>query len=460
MQQRRADHRRAAGAGTQPDHRSAGQCIVAAGRADQRCISAAKNGPGPLLLAGANSYGGKTILDAGTLFLAHDNALGAGAIELNGGTVAAATTPRLITNQISKLANNIVFDGRAQRLAFLTDLQLHKLGNRTIVVEGDVTFNRISDPTYGKNLRLRGSGDFHYNLSSSGTNVGAHIYNTGEGALYVYGAGTVGAISYYSGSGGLIAVGDRRDPSSGAIERGIGSLRIRGNGRGLELSTPGITVEMALAASANDRIVLEDNGGRNADTDIVLADPTTNPAGATLKLTAEPDFSPNPNQVFVLIEHLGSGSGTIVGTFRDLPHGALIDLAGGMVINYGAKQVTLTNRPSLLFEVVAGDTQTSDAGAAFAEPLQVRVLNSLGEAVPNVLVVFTSPESGAAATFPSGNQAVSDSNGLVSIPVGANPIGGSYRVRAHTFPYETTEIEFTLTNLAPEPTATATPICI
>lgn len=78
----------------------------------------------------------------------------------------------------------------------------------------------------------------------------------------------------------------------------------------------------------------------------------------------------------------------------------------------------------------AGTPQSTPATTPFPTNLQVTAFNDTSTPVSGLLVTFTAPGAGASVTFPNGNTATTDSNGLASVPVVANSVGGSYTVSA------------------------------
>jgi autotransporter-associated beta strand protein len=60
-----------------------------------------KNGSQPLMLAGANTYGGGTVLNAGVLNLGNNQALDTGALTVGGVASLTATEARVLANTIA-----------------------------------------------------------------------------------------------------------------------------------------------------------------------------------------------------------------------------------------------------------------------------------------------------------------------------------------------------------------------
>jgi uncharacterized repeat protein (TIGR01451 family) len=123
----------------------------------------------------------------------------------------------------------------------------------------------------------------------------------------------------------------------------------------------------------------------------------------------------------------------------DLLDSAYPDAAGGDASDVGAVEVNYS------FSATAGTPQSAVVNTNFATQLQATLTES-GRPVSGVTVTFTAPASGASATFPSGNTAVTDANGRASVTVKANTIAGSYSVTASA---GRLSASFDLTNLAP-----------
>jgi len=88
--------------------------------------------------------------------------------------------------------------------------------------------------------------------------------------------------------------------------------------------------------------------------------------------------------------------------------------------------------------VVAGAPQSTPVGQPFATPLQVQVFDADSRALPNVVVTFTSPVSGASAVLDSGGTAAADAQGIATINATANMVAGSYNVIASAGGVQTT----------------------
>lgn len=88
--------------------------------------------------------------------------------------------------------------------------------------------------------------------------------------------------------------------------------------------------------------------------------------------------------------------------------------------------------------VVAGSPQSTPVGQPFAVPLQVQVFDADSRALPNVVVTFSSPVSGASAILDSGGTAAADAQGIATINATANMVAGTYNIVASAGGVQTT----------------------
>jgi hypothetical protein len=103
--------------------------------------------------------------------------------------------------------------------------------------------------------------------------------------------------------------------------------------------------------------------------------------------------------------------------------------------------IGLTNTAGAVAHVVAhsGAGQSAAAGSAFPNPVVVEVTDAFGNPVHGAYVLFTTPSSGASATFPgNADQAAgtgsSDASGLVSSPTfAANHTAGNWTMSAEAY---------------------------
>jgi hypothetical protein len=110
----------------------------------------------------------------------------------------------------------------------------------------------------------------------------------------------------------------------------------------------------------------------------------------------------------------------------------------------------LTNRSGEGSQVliVSGSGQSAGVGAAFADPLRVRVLDAAGNPAAGALVTFAGAAGGPGVVFPAGATALTDADGFAQVAVAANTRAGQTAVSA-SVPRATAS--FTLTNLVADP---------
>ncbi len=114
---------------------------------------------------------------------------------------------------------------------------------------------------------------------------------------------------------------------------------------------------------------------------------------------------------------------------------------------------SLTNAPGPAASITAtaGTPQSTQISTAFPVNLQVIVKDAFNNAVPNVVVTFTTPASGAGGTFAGGNTATTGPSGTATANVFvANFTAGSYVVNA-TVSGVATPAPFNLTNTPGDP---------
>ena len=119
--------------------------------------------------------------------------------------------------------------------------------------------------------------------------------------------------------------------------------------------------------------------------------------------------------------------------------GSVTSVGATLTVNVAADTVTAT----------AGSEQSATVSTAFATQLEATVTDSSGNAVANEVVTFTSPSSGASATFANGTTSTTSSTNTSGIarasPLTANAMAGSFAVTASIAGGSTAD--FTLTNV-------------
>ena len=96
---------------------------------------------------------------------------------------------------------------------------------------------------------------------------------------------------------------------------------------------------------------------------------------------------------------------------------------------------------------MSGSGQSAAVTTNYASQLKASVQDAQGNGVPNVMVTFSAPPSGASVTFSGPATVATDSTGVAAISVTANSQVGSFQVNAAA-PGTPTPAAFTLTNVA------------
>ena len=102
--------------------------------------------------------------------------------------------------------------------------------------------------------------------------------------------------------------------------------------------------------------------------------------------------------------------------------------------------------PPAIILATGGTPQSAQLDTPFLQEIQVEVLDAQSKPVPNLTVTFTAPPTGASATFPSGNTAITDASGRAAASIAANSVAGQYTVAANVSPPLPTPAQFALTN--------------
>lgn len=407
--------------------------------------SVIKSGAGTLVLTTFNSYAGSTDVTSGTLVIGNNNAVGSGPlVPRSNSTVRAEAGPRILGNPLELRYQNFIFEGAS--LNFTNTATIPAGSSPRIIVNNITSLNRVSDPANSRNLRVTGSGTLNLNLSTT-YHVGAWLRNEydSNATLNLYARGTIGRV-IYGGSGGTLAPGDTLDVATGVVTTATDTVDVAGE----IVLHPDTILNIDLngpAAGANyDNLTFRNNasGGCNC---VQLNDAA---------LQVDLGFTPAPGDTFTIISRAG-GAGLVYGNFKDLPQGSVFTSNGvQLLINYmpieNPTEVILTrvdvpSAPGIA--ATGGSGQSAHIDADFALPLQATVTDQNGDPVPNALVTFSAPASGASAAFPDGNQRLTDINGVVTVTVRANDIAGNYNVTANLSPEQVTPATFALTNTAP-----------
>jgi autotransporter-associated beta strand protein len=199
----------------------------------------AKTGLGTLVLSGNNTYSGGTALSLGRLILGNDNALGGGALAMAAGTTLAFNGNHTIANSIAITGDPTfqVDSGQIETIAgpITGDGELAKRGGGALVLSGDNTYSGATIVSAGS--LVAGSNGAFSKFSAFAVAAGA-ILDIGEHVV------TIGSLSDFGGSGGMIQDGDSIGHTlttggdntstsfSGTIQNGSGVLLLIKTGTG------------------------------------------------------------------------------------------------------------------------------------------------------------------------------------------------------------------------------------
>ncbi len=254
----------------------------------------AKSGTGTLTLSGDNTYSGTTTVSAGTLALAHSNALGSVA----GGTTVDSGATLALTNNIT-------------------------VGNEAIALSGTLANTSGSNSLAGN---LSGTGAVNVSsgtltLSGSNTYSGATTLGTGT-TLTVGAAGAIGDSSAVSvGSGATFDLNDLSETvgslaGSGNVTLGTGTLTAGGDNSSTSFS--GVISESgALTKTGSGTLTLS---GANTYTGATTVSSGTLALGADDRLTATTDVNIGATGTFSLNTHSQQ-----IGDLTALADGAAVD---------------------------------------------------------------------------------------------------------------------------------------
>ena len=120
--------------------------------------------------------------------------------------------------------------------------------------------------------------------------------------------------------------------------------------------------------------------------------------------------------------HVASVDGSCEGTLDGLTY------AIDAVVDNCTVEVTFAIDAPTTASVISGAPQSTLVNHAFPEPIVVGITNDAGLGVPGVEVSFTVPAAGASADIAASG--ITDDDGLVSLPLIANSVAGTYAVVA------------------------------
>jgi len=259
-----------------------GTATVAGGLSGSGALS--KSGSGILNLSGANTFEGVTTLNAGTLNLGNDAALGAAAsvLTINGGTVDVTATRTTTNNNAQNWNGNFAFGGTNTWNTGTGAVTMN--GSRTVTVNA-------STMTVGGAIGDGGSG---YSLTKAGAGILAlNGANTYTGAAWIQnGSVSVASINTNLGGTGAIRLGDTTT---------TGALIFTGS------SNETVTRNFDLAGTTGGGIITNNSG-----TNILTINGTISSSGAGSKVLTLNGSSSGLNVVNAVISDNSGSNPTAV----------------------------------------------------------------------------------------------------------------------------------------------------
>ncbi|WP_421995168.1 beta strand repeat-containing protein [Reyranella sp.] len=370
-----------------------------------------KQGSGTLTLSGANLYTGGTTINAGTLAIGNNSALGTGALSFSAGTTLQAAASGLSVGNAMTLNGTGTVDTQTNTLTLGGAIggtgNLTKIGTGTLILTGNNSYTggtTVSGGTLqGTTSSLQGAilnnATVAFNQATSGTYAGAM---SGTGGLVVTGGGTVtlsGANSYTGGttvSGGSTLVGTTSS-LQGAI---LNNATVAFNQATSGTYAGAMSGAGGLVVTGGGTVTLSGNNSYTGGTTV---------SGGTLQGTTSSLQGAILNNATVAFNQATSGTyaGAMSGT------GGLVVTGGGTVTLSGANSYT------------GGTTVSGGTLQGTTSSLQGAILN-------NAMVTFNQTGSGTYAGAMSGTGGMTLQGGGTLAMTGASTYSGATTVDAST----------------------------
>lgn len=225
-----------------------------------------KNGEGTLVLGPANTFTGGTVLNAGTLGLGSNNALGSGALTINGGVLRAINSARTLSNEII-LSGDFTL-GRMTNLAgsvsltndiLLTSANPDAVGATTSTISGVIGGNHGLSFAEGSNPIGT--------IILTGDNTYTGLTTLHSGILQMGAGGAAGSVAGDIHNNGQLIFNRSGDYSYGGNISGSGSL-LKYDGGSMTLS--GFNTYTGSTTIRSGSLVLARSGALSASTAVTV----------------------------------------------------------------------------------------------------------------------------------------------------------------------------------------------
>jgi fibronectin-binding autotransporter adhesin len=411
-------------------------------------VALVKSGAGTLTLTGANTYGGGTFVNQGTLAI--NSVLPAGALTINNAavTVGAASNIPAATNitlnggstltytGTNAVSGNITFNNTGGvATPTITGGTLTLTGGITVVNDSFSTTPTIASildlGAAARTINVSGLSPSGLILSGINTGAGGSIIKTGNGSLILTGASTfTGGVALQAGS--LIFGADSTPNTVGATVTagpiGTGTLTITD---GAKILAGGATRTIANNVTANTQLIFG-TSAQSLTLNGVVSFGTTTPT-----ITVENNIAGNGGIVMTLGAAFGSAGGftgfTKNGAGQLLINAASnANLTGTITINDGwlavGSQYALGG--SLY---TAGPALNFNGGSYLNAITNVFVQNAVNFGANGILHASAASTAIGAVTMASGSTALGIQGGQTNTIFGALTMNGSTGSTLHTF---------------------------
>jgi hypothetical protein len=217
-----------------------------------------------------------------------------------------------------------------------------------------------------------------------------------------------------------------------------GTISVLRNTTPAEVAFPSFAAQTTYSTGSPSAVALADLGG-DGRLDLVLGKEFASTIGmfSNTTVAGASTIALNPQSSPV------AGPGPHSLAIDDLNGDGMLDLA---VANDGAGSVSVlfNQGPPATLDATGGTPQQAWVHSRFATPLEVKLVDGCGAAVPGAAITFQAPASGATAAL-SATTTVTDADGHASVIATANGTPGNYIVSA-TISGTNASAEFHLTN--------------